>query len=98
MSDPDVPLEERLMRGIEGGRDAGGQATNGKHRPERSAWLRVVDRLDWPQFDLRVDMGDGDTTVAELRNIFETYKCHREYYERASSHPADARPEDSVFA
>jgi uncharacterized Ntn-hydrolase superfamily protein len=72
LSDPDAPLEERLLRGIEGGRDAGGQRSAGVHRPERSAWLRVVNHLDWPQIDLRVDM--HDKTVAELRRIFEEFK------------------------
>lgn len=96
MSDPDAPLEERLMRGIEGGRDAGGQCSNGRHRPERSAWLRVVDRLDWPQIDLRVDMHDN--TVAELRRIFETFKRHKEYYEQCSRDPENAKPEEVVFA
>ena len=81
MSDPDAPLEERLMRGIEGGRDAGGQRFKGMHRPERSAWLRVVDRLDWPEIDLRVDM--HDKTVAELRRIFEEFKRYREVLPRA---------------
>jgi uncharacterized Ntn-hydrolase superfamily protein len=96
MSDPDAPLEERLMRGIEGGRDAGGQRSNGRHRPERSAWLCVVDRLDWPQIDLRVDM--HEKTVAELRRIFEAFKRHREYYARCSSDPANALPEERVTA
>jgi uncharacterized Ntn-hydrolase superfamily protein len=96
MSDPDAPLEERLMRGIEGGRDAGGQATGGRHRPERSAWLRVVDRLDWPQIDLRVDM--HETTVAELRRIFEAYKRRKPYYDRCAADPSNVEPEEVAFA
>ena len=94
MSDPDAPLEERLMRGIEGGRDAGGQRFKGKPRPERSAWLRVIDRLDWPQIDLRVDM--HDKTVAELRRIFEAFKRYDAYYQACSRNPQDARPEEEV--
>jgi uncharacterized Ntn-hydrolase superfamily protein len=94
MSAPDAPLEERLLLGIEGGRDAGGQRSKGRHRPERSAWLRVVDRLDWPQIDLRVDMHDN--TVAELRRIFEAFKTRREYYELCSSDPDRAQPEESM--
>ena len=96
MADPDVPLEERLMPGIEGGRDAGGQRFKGQRRPERSAWLRVVDRVDWPAIDLRVDMHDN--TVAELRRIFEIWKrCHA-YYENRSRNPHTARPEEEVVA
>jgi uncharacterized Ntn-hydrolase superfamily protein len=96
LSDPNAPLEERLLRGIEGGRDAGGQRSNGRHRPERSAWLRVVDHLDWPQFDLRVDM--HDKTVAELRRIFEEFKRYREYYQQSSRDPRNAKPEELMAA
>jgi len=94
MSDPDAPLEERLMRGIEGGRDAGGQRFKGMRRPERSAWLRVVGQLDWPQIDLRVDMHDN--TVAELRRIFEAFKRHDTYYREWSRNPENVRPEEDV--
>jgi uncharacterized Ntn-hydrolase superfamily protein len=72
MKSPDAPLEERLLIALEGGRDAGGQATNGIHRPERSAWLRVVDRGDVPEIDLRVDLHTD--TVAELRRLFTYLK------------------------
>lgn len=96
MSDPDAPLEERLLRGIEGGRDAGGQRFKGQHRPERSAWLRVVDRLDWPQIDLRVDM--HDRTVAELRRIFEEFKRYDAYYQECSRNPQNAKPEEVVVS
>jgi uncharacterized Ntn-hydrolase superfamily protein len=96
MSDPDAPLEERLLRGIEGGRDAGGQRFKGMPRPERSAWLRVVDRLDWPQIDLRVDM--HDRTVAELRRIFEVFKRCDAYYQEWSRNPREARLEEEVMS
>ena len=96
MADPDAPLEERLMRGIEGGRDAGGQRFNGMNRPERSAWIRVVDRVDWPVIDLRVDM--HDKTVAELRRIFEAFKRYDDYYQECSRNPRNARPEEDVMS
>ena len=96
MSDPDAPLEERLMRGIEGGRDAGGQATKGVHRPERSAWLRVVARLAHAQIDLRVDMGTN--TVAELRRIFETWKRCAGYYQQLCNDPPNAEDEETAGA
>ena len=94
MSDPEAPLEERLMRGIEGGRDAGGQRFKGMRRPERSAWLRVVGQLDWPQIDLRVDMHDN--TVAELRRILATFKRYDAYYQEWSRNPRTAKPEEEV--
>jgi uncharacterized Ntn-hydrolase superfamily protein len=96
MSDPAAPLEERLLRGIEGGRDAGGQRFKGRHRPERSAWLRVVDHLDWPRIDLRVDM--HDRAVAELRRIFEEFKRRDAYYQECSRDPQDAKPEEIVMS
>ena len=64
------------------------------HRPERSAWLRVIDRLDWPQIDLRVDM--HDSTVAELRRIFETFKRYDAYYQECSRNPQNAKSEEDV--
>jgi len=45
---PDDALEYRLMRAIEGGRDAGGQGPADAHRTERSAAIKVVDRRDFP--------------------------------------------------
>ncbi len=94
LSAPDAPLEERLLRGIEGGRDAGGQWFKDKPRPERSAWICVVDRLDWPEIDLRVDMHTN--TVAELRRIFEHWKKHRAHYDQCSRDPANAKREEDV--
>ena len=94
MAHPDAPLEERLLRGIEGGRDAGGQRFKGVRRPERSAWLRVVGQLDWPQIDLRVDMHDA--TVGELRRIFEAFKRRDAYYQECSRDPRNAKPEEEV--
>ena len=70
MADPDADLEYRLLRAIESGRDAGGQASKGIPRPERSAWIRVVDRLDHPEVDMRVDL--HEKAVTELRRVFES--------------------------
>src|ERR1700688_4465423 len=65
LADPDLPLEDRLLLALEGGRKGGGQAAPGIPKAERSAWLRVADRHDYPEIDLRVDMHTD--TVAELR-------------------------------
>ena len=72
MADPEGKLEDRLLRAIEGGRDAGGQANNGVPRPERSAWIRVVDRLSWPEIDVRVDL--HDKAVSELRRVLDEFR------------------------
>ena len=96
MKSPDAPLEFRLMEALEGGRDAGGQANKGVPRPERSAWIRVVDKLDHPEIDLRVDL--HDRTVAELRRILEEYTRRRQYYEARTIDPAQALPEEQFVA
>jgi uncharacterized Ntn-hydrolase superfamily protein len=61
-----LPLEDRLLLALEGGRKAGGQAATGNPKAERSAWLRVVDRNDYPEIDLRVDMHTDTVADASL--------------------------------
>jgi uncharacterized Ntn-hydrolase superfamily protein len=68
---PEAPLEERLLEALEGGRDAGGQAADGVHWPERSAWIRVVGELDHPEIDLRVDL--HERAVDQMRLLFEEF-------------------------
>jgi uncharacterized Ntn-hydrolase superfamily protein len=96
LSQPDAPLEDRLMLALEGGRDAGGQMSNGRPRPERSAWIRVVDRLDYPEIDVRVDLHDN--TVAELRRILEEFKRYQPYYRQRWTQPRSAMPEERFVA
>jgi uncharacterized Ntn-hydrolase superfamily protein len=74
LSEPDADLEYRLLLAVEGGRDAGGQASNGVPRPERSAWICVIDRMEQPEIDIRVDL--HAKAVSQLRHVFET--CQRE--------------------
>lgn len=66
-------LDERLLRAIEAGRDAGGQ-----HGGQRSATLVVGGRLPFPEVDLRVDL--HREPVGELRRIFEAFKPLIPYY------------------
>ncbi len=86
------PLEYRLMRAIEGGRDAGGQGTPDAHRPERSAAIKVVDRHDYPDIDVRVDVHPA--AVAELRRVLEEFKLYEEFYRRRDTDPSKAIPQD----
>lgn len=92
MHDPAAPLEERLMQALEGGRDAGGQASEGQRWPERSAWIRVVNRLDHPEFDLRVDL--HEEAVGALRHLMTEFRKRESYYHGRERNPASAMPEE----
>jgi uncharacterized Ntn-hydrolase superfamily protein len=74
LASADDDLEERLMRAVEAGRDAGGQP-QGQH----SAALLVFDRKTFSRVDLRVDIHDAPE--AELRRVFDAYKPFIPYYE-----------------
>ena len=96
LAEPDAPLEYRLLRGVEGGRDAGGQAMNGRPRPERSAWIRVVDRLDFPEVDVRVDM--HPKAVTEVRRMLEEFTRCRSYEQERINNPHGAMAEEDFVA
>lgn len=75
------PLAERLVRAIEGGRDAGGQ-----HGGQRSAALLVTgDGLPFPEIDLRVDL--HREPVGELRRIWEAYRPLIPYFRERLRNP-----------
>jgi uncharacterized Ntn-hydrolase superfamily protein len=93
---PDDALEYRLMRALEGGRDAGGQGDANSHRPERSAAIKVVDRLDYPDVDVRVDV--HPTAVEELRRVLEEFKLYEEFYRERGRNPSKAIPQDVFVA
>ena len=92
---PADALEYRLMRALEGGRDAGGQGTAEAHKPERSAAIKVVDRLDYPEVDVRVDV--HPVAVAELRRVLEEFTAYQAFYRERGRNPSQAVPQD-VFA
>ena len=74
------PLEERLMRAIEAGRDAGGQPTG-----QRSVGILVYDWEVFPRVDLRVD--DHAEPIGELRRTFDLYSPLIPFYARRPSDP-----------
>jgi uncharacterized Ntn-hydrolase superfamily protein len=96
LADPNLPLEDRLLLALEGGRKAGGQAAPGQPKAERSAWLRVVDQHDYPEIDLRVDMHTD--TVAELRLLLQEFRRYQSYYLERSRNPQEAVPEETFVA
>lgn len=69
----DAPFEERLMRAIEAGRNAGGQ-----HGGQNSAALVVYGDDFFPKVDLRVDV--HDEPVGELRRVFDAFSPAIGYY------------------
>jgi uncharacterized Ntn-hydrolase superfamily protein len=85
-SDPSLGLDERLLRTLEAGRDAGGQATaDGTHLPERSSALIVVTPDALVPVDVRVDM--HETAVEELRRVYSAYRPYMPYYELRAVDP-----------
>ena len=95
-ADPEADLEERLLRGIEAGRDAGGQGTRQRPKTERSAALIVYSDFDYCDIDLRVDL--HERAVDELRRAYAVYQPYRAYYRDRGKNPKDAVPQDVFVA
>ena len=93
---PDDALEYRLMRAIEGGRDAGGQGPVDAHRTERSAAVKIVDRRDFPDVDVRVDVHAA--AVEELRRVWTVYKQYEGYYADRGRNPRGAIGQEAFMA
>jgi uncharacterized Ntn-hydrolase superfamily protein len=96
MAEPDADLEERLLQGIEAGRDAGGQGTVERHKPERSAALAVYSQHAYPDIDLRVDL--HATAVEELRRVYGEYKLYEDYYRDRGRNPRGAKSQEAFMA
>lgn len=79
-SSGELELDERLLRAIEAGRDAGGQR-NG----QRSAALIVHHREVYSWVDLRVDA--SAEPIAELRRIHGLFSPLREHFTRRAVDP-----------
>ena len=74
------PFEERLIRAIEAGRDAGGQEEG-----QTSASILTFGRESYSRCDLRVDI--HAEPIAELRRVYDWYAPLIPYYvERARNH------------
>ena len=83
-----LDLDERLLRAIEAGRDAGGQ-----HGGQRSAALLVYNREPFPWVDLRVDL--HQEPVGELRRIFDLFQGVKEHYTLRAMDPERPAPADA---
>ncbi len=82
-------LAERLLRGLEGGLQAGGEMGR-----VHSAALLVAHEHPWPVVDLRVDWHDRDP-VAALRDLWRAYEPQIEAYILRAVNP-EAAPSYAV--
>ena len=89
-SRPEADFDERLLRALEAGRDAGGLKGAKGVLPERSVAVIVWHKQDYSELDLRVDLKDG--AIAALRAMYADYKPTAEYYEERARHPRNALP------
>lgn len=76
-------LGERLMRALEAGLKAGGEAG-----PVRSAGLTVADRLSWPLIDLRIDWADDP--IGMLGAAWDVYAPQMQSYVQRAEDPTKA--------
>ena len=79
-------IEERLLRTIESGQQAGGEAQD--MTPFHSAALLVYDSQSFPRVDLRVD--EHPTPIVELRRIFDLYRPKTDFFMLRANDPEAA--------
>ena len=84
VANADRHLAERLLRSLEAGFAAGGEAG-----PVHSAALLVVDRMPFPLVDLRVDW-DDENPVARLRKLWTDYAPQMQAYLDRAIDPSQA--------
>ncbi|MGE4081037.1 MAG: DUF1028 domain-containing protein [Reyranella sp.] len=96
LAEPGADLEHRLLMAIEAGRDAGGQGTVDRHKPERSAALIVYSQHAYADIDLRVDL--HATAVEELRRVWTEYKKYEAYYQERGRNPRSAIGQEVFMA
>ncbi|MFQ6029793.1 MAG: DUF1028 domain-containing protein [Dehalococcoidia bacterium] len=80
-------LEERLLRALEAGQQAGGEAQD--TTPYHSAALLVYDSSSFSRVDLRVD--EHPTPIVELRRLWEIYQPRIEFFSLRASDPDAAQ-------
>lgn len=83
---PDLPLAERLLRGLEAGRNAGGEVLGSL----KSTALKVTAEHGIDAYDLRIDMSPADPIV-DLRALYVAYGDREEFLRNAALNP-DAVP------
>ena len=84
---PQLDLEERLVRALEAGQQAGGEAQDST--PHHSAALLVYGSDTFSRVDLRVD--EHTTPVAELRRLLDIFTPKIDYFALRASDPEAAQ-------
>ncbi len=91
MSRPEDRLEDRLVRALEGGRDAGGEILE----PLRSAALRVSGSDGMDRCDLRID--SADEAVAALKDLLAAYGDQEDLLRNVAFDPDSVPVARSLF-
>lgn len=86
---PDAPFAERLVRALEAGLAAGGEAA-----PVKAAGLKVSRQFDWPVVDLRVDW--ADEPIRHLRELWDRYRPLEPDFVSWASDPDTAAAEIAI--
>ena len=84
---PELDLEERLMRTLEAGQRAGGEAQDSP--PYHSAALLIYGSDTFSRVDLRVD--ENATPVVELRRLLDIYAPKIDYFALRATDPEAAQ-------
>ena len=79
----DGSLAERLLFALQAGLEAGGEAG-----PVYSAGVLVVDKLEWPVINLRVDW--SDTPIEDLYQLWKVYEPQVEDYVVRALNPSSS--------
>jgi len=87
LDNPELDLEERLLRALEAGLEAGGEAKDAT--PHHSSGLLVHGSDPFSRVDLRVDQ--HPTPVAELRRILNILTPRIEYFSLRAGDPVAAQ-------
>lgn len=88
---PQAALEERLLRALEAGRDAGGEILEALH----SAALRVTAGYGIDRCDLRID--SADEAVAALRALLTAFGDQEEILRRVALEPDSVPVSRTLF-
>lgn len=80
---PDADLEDRLLSAMKAARALGGE-----EGPVHSAGMKVVDRVPWPETDLRVDWSDDP--IHDLEALWRLWRPLRSDYVARALDPASA--------